>query len=104
MNGRADNLENGKQLTATTVIVEFVAYDPVPGATDPVGAQVLEAKVIGSGDAWILANGMLVKGKWSKSAANAVTTYTDASGAPISLPPGQTWVELPRAGDPSSTS
>lgn len=104
MNGAPDNLENGKQLVATTVILQFVPYDPVPGATDPTGAQVFEAKVIGSGDAWILANGRVFKGRWSKSAQSAVTSYTDAAGAPVSLPPGQTWVELAMPGAPASTT
>ncbi|PZS18609.1 MAG: hypothetical protein DLM54_08130 [Acidimicrobiales bacterium] len=104
MNGKADTLENGKQLTATTVILQFVAYTPVAGATDPTGAQVFEAQVIGSGDAWVLANGMVVKGKWSKPAQSSVTSYTDAAGAPISLPPGQTWVEVAQTGAATSTS
>lgn len=104
MNGRADSLENGKQLTATTVIVQFVTYTPVAGATDPTGTQVFEAQVIGSGDAWILANGMVLKGKWSKPAQGSVTSYTDASGAPVSLPGGQTWVEVAQTGASATTS
>ncbi|MFN2606915.1 MAG: DUF3048 domain-containing protein [Acidimicrobiales bacterium] len=104
MNGTADTLEGGKPVTATTVIVQFVPYTPVAGATDPTGAQVDEAQVIGSGDAWVLANGTLLKGRWSKPTQSSMTSYTDAGGAPIALPAGQTWVELPRAGATATTS
>jgi hypothetical protein len=37
---------------------------------------------------------MLFKGRWSKSSPAAVTTYTDATGAPMKLTPGRTWLEL----------
>ena len=48
----------------------------------------------GSGDAWVFAAGSLVQGTWSKPSPTAVTTFTDSSGAPILLPPGQTWIHL----------
>ena len=51
-------------------------------------------EVVGSGDVWILAAGSLVQGTWSKPAPDAVTTFTDTAGAPVALPPGQTWVHL----------
>jgi hypothetical protein len=51
----------------------------------------------------VLTNGMIVKGTWSKPSTEAVTTYTDAAGAPIKLTPGRTWVELPPIGGATVT-
>jgi hypothetical protein len=46
---------------------------------------------------------MMVRAKWAKPDAGAMTTWTDLSGAPIALPPGRTWVELPNVGAPLTT-
>ena len=92
-------LEGGEPETATTVIVQFVPYEPVPGATDTVGAQVMDAKLTGgTGEAWILAGGQVFKGKWSKPEMTSVISYTDQTGLPVPLPPGRTWIELPPTG------
>jgi hypothetical protein len=92
--GTAHVVEGGGQIAPTNVIVQYVSYVKSPGDTDVVGEPVYIAKVIGSGDAWVFSNGKLVKGRWSKPTADAITTYTDAAGQPVALVPGQTWVEL----------
>ena len=61
------------------------------------------AQLIGQGDAVIFSGGTMVKAHWSKPTATAVTTYTDANGAPIAMTPGQTWVELAPVGSPLDT-
>jgi len=50
--------------------------------------------VVGSGEAWILSNGRVTKGKWSKASQSAPTRYTDASGNPVKLTAGRTWVHF----------
>ena len=87
-------LEGGGQLTSTNVIVQFVPYRNSPGDFDAAGNPVSVANVIGGGDAWVLAAGRVVKGKWSKPAAEAVTAFTDETGAALALLPGRTWVLL----------
>lgn len=96
-NGAAHNAENGGQLAPNTVIVQFVPYEGT-GEVDTTGAQVSEAKVLGSGDATIFASGVMVKARWSKPNGQAMTTWTDLAGAPLQLPAGRTWVELPATG------
>jgi hypothetical protein len=71
------------QVSATNVIVQFVPY-----------AGFGEGNLIGFGEAWIFANGQLVKGTWVKPFIGSITEYKDAAGAPILLTPGRTWVEL----------
>jgi len=103
-NGRPDLLQNGAQVEATNVIVQFVPYNAVEGATDTTGAQVFEAELIGSGEALILSDGKSITGRWTKSSTTAMTTYTDGAGSPIALLPGRTWVELPEPGSSSKVS
>jgi hypothetical protein len=45
----------------------------------------------------------MVRGTWSKSSADAMTTFTDSSGAPIALSPGQTWAHLLAPGSSVTT-
>jgi len=88
-NGQAHNLESGGVWTPNNVIVQFVAYSRF--AAD---AAVTYPEVLDTGEAWYFANGTLAKGTWSKGSADAVTSYTDANGAPMVFPAGRTIVEL----------
>jgi hypothetical protein len=87
----------GKQITARNLVVEFVDY-VATNQVDTSGTIVPEGKVVGTGEAWVLTGGMLVKGTWSKPSNEAVTAYTDSAGSPIALAPGPTWLELPPPG------
>ncbi len=100
--GSPDIDEAGTQINTQNVIIEFVSYHDT-GYIDPSGAPVPEADLVGSGECWVLTNGMIVKGTWSKPSTEAITTYTDATGAPIKLTPGRTWVELPPIGGATVT-
>lgn len=83
----------GAQASPRNVVVQFVTYRDT-GQRDTSGAVVDEAELIGQGDAWVLTDGKVVKGRWSKPSPDAVTAYADAGGAPVALTPGTTWVEL----------
>jgi hypothetical protein len=102
-NGTPHMVEGGAQLTATNIIVQFVAYQNSPGDFDVVGNPVPVAAVVGAGDAWVLSGGKVIKGKWSRPSPSALTTYTDAAGAPVALTPGRTWVLLAPVGATAST-
>jgi hypothetical protein len=91
--GGAHKDEAGAQVAPVNVIVQFVEYVDT-GIRDRSGAAVPEAKLSGSGEAWIFTNGQVVKGRWTNPNPDAITAYTDANGGPIRLNPGQTWVEL----------
>jgi hypothetical protein len=93
--------EGNATVAPTNVVVQFTRYDETD-ETDLTNATVEKAVTVGSGDALILSGGMAVRGKWSRSSVTAFTTYTDASGAPITLAAGRTWVELARNGAPAT--
>jgi hypothetical protein len=86
-------MADGVQLSPQNVVIQFVAYRNT-GDVDVGGNPVPVADIVGGGDAWVLSDGKVAKGKWSKASANDVTKYTDASGAPLKLTPGQTFVQF----------
>jgi hypothetical protein len=82
-------VEGGRQVAPTNVILQFTPYSVFVA-----DAAVQYPEVIGTGEAWILSDGWLVTGSWAKPSPEAPTTFADAAGAPIALPPGQTWIHL----------
>jgi hypothetical protein len=85
--------ETGAQVVPQNVIVLFVNYHNT-GYVDVSGSPVPEADLVGTGDGWVLTNGTITPISWTKTATEAITTYTDATGATVKLTPGHTWVEL----------
>ena len=102
INGAPHMVEGTGQLASTNVIVQFVAWVVSPGDFDTLHSPVLVAQLVGSGDAWILAGGKVVKGHWSKANPDAPIAYTGPDGQPIRLAPGHTWVELANVGAPAA--
>src|ERR1019366_3647607 len=47
-----------------------------------------------SGQAQVFRNGVEITGTWQRSALGSPTQFLTAAGTPITLQPGQTWVEL----------
>lgn len=92
-------VEGGGQVAPANVIVQFTTYNAFD--KDP---KVSVPQVLGSGDAVFFSGGMMVKGKWSKPSPESVTTFTDATGAPVALAPGPTWVQLQAPGTSVTTS
>jgi len=95
-NGTVDVDRSGAQLTATNVIVEFIPYTTSLMATGEGGppAPIPFGNMVGSGTAWVLSNGHVVKVSWSRPNLTSVTSYKGAAGANIAIDPGRTWVEL----------
>jgi hypothetical protein len=89
---------SGAQVAAKNVVIQLVTYHDT-GYRDRSNTIVPEADLIGQGDVLVLTEGKVVRGHWKKEAADKLTAYTDASGQPIKLTPGQTWIELPKPGD-----
>ena len=92
-NGTPHVSESGARISADNVIVQRVTTRDT-GFTDPSHSPVIESVVVGEGEALCFSQGRMITGRWSKPAASAVTTYTDASGKPILLEPGRTWVHF----------
>jgi hypothetical protein len=80
-------------ISAANVVVLVVRYQP--SAAD---SRSPEAQTTGSGDLFVLTDGVLVRGTWSRADRTAPFTLRDTSGTTIELTPGRTWVELARDG------
>jgi Protein of unknown function (DUF3048) C-terminal domain len=75
------------------VILQFV-HIASAGYQDVAGTPVPSTVVVGTGNAELLRGGKVITGTWSKAARFDVTQFTTASGEPMTLQPGRTWVEL----------
>lgn len=91
--GTAHTEGSGGRVTAANVVVQLIEYRD-SGFVDTTGAVSPEAVLVGEGEALVLSGDRLVRGRWSRADAGAVTVFSDESGAPIALAPGRTWVEL----------
>jgi len=96
--GRAHVLDGGGRIAPTTVVVQFTPY--LEFAAD---SKVQYPDVLGTGEVWVLAAGQMVKGTWTKASPEAPTSLADTTGAPIRLPPGQTWFHLVAPGSTVTT-
>ena len=84
---------DGARLAATNVVV--VRVDVVLlNAFDPAGNRVPETQLVGTGAALVASGGKTMTATWTKTAVDKPLVLTDASGNPVDLAPGNTWVEL----------
>jgi hypothetical protein len=91
--GRADILTDGKQVSATNVVILNVNIAST-GLHDVLGAPSPLDVTTGSNTAWVLRDGKMIKGKWTRKTRNDEFSLTDAQGHTIALAPGRTWIEL----------
>ena len=83
---------DGTRIAPKNVIVMRMAFGPLNDGHP--GAPRLEANVVSHGPAWISTNGRTIKGTWKKTAFTAPTLFFDASGKPVTLTAGQTFVQV----------
>ena len=91
--GRPHDDASGAPLAPENVVVRFSQYVP-----SPADARSPEAVVTGSGELWVLTAGQVVVGRWEQPSVGAPTRWLDASGNPIRLTPGRTWIVMPEPG------
>jgi hypothetical protein len=92
-------LDTGTPITAANVIIQQVVVSD-GNLVDVLGYPSPEVTLTGSGKAWILRDGMLIPGTWSRPVMGAVTKFVSKTGEIIPLAPGNTWVELVAKGTP----
>ncbi|MBX3313537.1 MAG: DUF3048 domain-containing protein [Actinobacteria bacterium] len=91
-NGRPHEDESGP-IVSQNVVVLVTEYGVSAADT-----RSPEAHTVGSGDALVFTGGQLVRGRWERPSADVPAKLLAADGTEIRLTPGQTWIELPRAG------
>lgn len=93
----------GARIAPKNVLVQMVDYKDT-GLVDKSGTAVPEAQLVGEGEAWVLTDGKVVKGRWSRPSVDQITRFTGPDGALVPLTPGQTWIELAVRGNPNRVS
>ena len=94
MDGRPALTTDGGQLSAATVVIQHVVVGTSPfiewGVLPPY------AESTGSGSALVLRDGLAYQAHWSRPALDGGTTFTTATGQPMTFAPGPVWVVLTR--------
>lgn len=83
----------GQQVCPPNVVVQLATY-----GTSAADVNSPQAYTVGEGEAVVLTDGRMVRGRWSRPAREAALALTTAEGAPVGLTRGRTWVAVPRVG------
>ena len=86
-------LEGNERVSATNVVVQVVTVTD-SDFLDSAGNPSPEVDLTGSGKAYVLRDGTVIRGRWERESLHDVTTFVTKDGTEIALAPGRTWVEL----------
>ena len=82
----------GLRVAPSNVVVMLMSFAPLNDGHP--NKHRLEAKVVGSGKAWISTNGRTIQGTWTKASLTAPTQFFDAAGEAVTLTVGQTFIQV----------
>ena len=82
---------NGVQVNVDNVVVIVCEYK-----FSQADKNSPEAQTVGTGVAWLFTQGIWTEGTWNRPDNKSAWNLTDASGKPMLLTPGRSWVELTR--------
>ncbi len=102
--GAPDILVDGTQTTAANVVIMTVQTSNGPWVENSEGGLEVQVTSIGSGPLLVMRDNTAIAGTWSRSSPTQPATLTAANGKPITLQPGNTWVELVPSGIPVTPS
>ena len=91
--GNPHLLANGSRVTTDNVVV--LSLDYAPSHTD---GRSPDGNTIGTNPAVVFTGGRMVLGTWTRNDRLEPFALNDASGAPILLKPGRTFIELANSG------
>jgi hypothetical protein len=86
-------LEGNERVSATNVVIQVVSVTD-SDFLDSAGNPSPEVDLTGSGKAYVLRDGEVIRGRWERESLHDVTTIVAKDGTEIALAPGRTWVEL----------
>ncbi|WP_020577713.1 DUF3048 domain-containing protein [Actinopolymorpha alba] len=91
MDGKPFGAADGTPARPSTVVVQYVDISPSRFG-DKWGNNSPYTKSVGSGRARVLRDGRSYDAHWSRPSATSGTSFTTASGQPMTFAPGQVWV------------
>ena len=86
-------LEGNERVSATNVVIQVVTVTD-SDFLDSAGNPSPEVELTGSGKAYVLRDGKVIRGRWERESLHDMTTFVTKDGIEIALAPGRTWVEL----------
>ena len=92
-NGTPDVLADGHRVTARNVVIMSITVANT-GLHDVLGHASPDDVVTGKGKVWVLRDGHVLHGTWSRPSRAAKMVLKDKRGRALPLAPGNTWVEL----------
>jgi hypothetical protein len=92
-NGTADVLTDGHRVTARNVVIMSITVANT-GLHDVLGHASPDDVVTGHGKVWVLRDGHVLRGSWSRPTRADKLVLKGGRGKPLPLAPGNTWVEL----------
>jgi hypothetical protein len=87
--GRQVDAANDARVAPKNVVVMQVPLVPTGD-----NKNRLDAKVSGTGKAWIFTNGKVIKGTWKKAGFTGPTRFLGPDGKPVTLTAGQTFIQV----------
>jgi len=84
--------KDGSKVQISPKVVVAMAVPLQRGALDSSGAYYSDYNPIGSGQIQVFQDGTVQTGTWSKAGNTSPLVFADASGKPLALNPGQTWI------------
>jgi hypothetical protein len=84
---------DGKQVSATNVIIYFAEHQETDIVEDVNGATSVNIIVNGFGTAWLVRDGKILKGNWETD-GQKTPNFIFNDGRPIPLKRGNTWIEV----------
>src|SRR4029453_11485429 len=86
-------LEGNERVSATNVVIQVVTVTD-SDFMDSAGNPSPEVDMTGSGKAYVLRDGTVIRGRWERESLHDVTTFVLKYGTQISLAPVHTRVQL----------
>jgi hypothetical protein len=102
--GSPDTLVDGSQTTTANLVIMTVQTANGPWVENSEGGLEVDVTATGTGPLVVMRNGVAISGTWSRSTLTQPAVLTASNGVPITLQPGNTWVELVPSGIPVTTS
>ncbi|HEX2902896.1 MAG TPA: DUF3048 domain-containing protein [Jatrophihabitans sp.] len=88
---------DGQLVAASNVLIQVCQVTTNPNDVDVEGNPSRYTHTVGSGQVVLYRNGKRIIGRWSRPNSGSATTYTDLSGKPLEMAPGNTIVALTSA-------
>lgn len=103
LDGRGVPAAEGGQLSAATVVVQYVDVED-SGYVDVVGSPTPLVRTVGSGPAVVMRDGVGYDATWTRPFPLTRTSFSGANKLPIPFAPGPVWVLLVDKANPIAVS